>query len=95
MPTAHLTDHVRDRLAQKGISVEAVDLVCTAYSEYEYDEINNSFKLQGMVAGGLLAVCVTARSFYLARKVVKTAYWLQRFGERVRAEVLNDDVHLD
>jgi hypothetical protein len=41
-----------------------------------YDEINDSFKLRGMVTGGLLKVCVTATSFYRPRKVVKTAYWL-------------------
>lgn len=77
----YLTDHVRRRLAQKGISVEAVDLVCNAYSDHEYDEINDSVKLRGMVTGGLLEVCVTATSFYHSRKVVKTAYWLQRLGE--------------
>lgn len=77
----YLTDHVRRRLAQKSISVEAVDLVCNAYSDHEYDEINDSFKLRGMVTGGLLEVCVTATSFYHPRKVVKTAYWLQRLGE--------------
>lgn len=81
MPKPYLTDHVRLRLAQKGISVEAVGLVCNAYSDHEYDEANDSFKLEGMVAGGLLEVCVTAESFYLRRKVVKTAYWLQRLGE--------------
>lgn len=76
MPEPYLTDHVRRRLAQKGISVEAVDLVCNAYSDHEYDGINDSFKLRGMVTGGWLEVCVTATSFYRPRKVVKTAYWL-------------------
>lgn len=81
MPKPYLTDHVRLRLAQKGISVEAVDLVCNAYSDHEYDEINDSFRLRGMVTGGLLEVCVTATSFDRPRKVVKTAYWVQRLGE--------------
>jgi hypothetical protein len=81
MPKPYLTDHARRQLAQKGISVEAVDLVCNAYSEHEYDKINNSVQLRGMVTSGLLQVCVTAASFDRPRKVVKTAYWLQRSGE--------------
>lgn len=89
----YLTDYVRRRLAQKGISVEAVDLVCNAYSDHEYDEINDSFELRGMVTGGLLEVC-NGNVVLPPQKGREDGMLVATVG-RVRVEVLSDGVCLD
>jgi hypothetical protein len=71
-----------------------VGLVCDAYSDHEYDESNDSFQLQGMAAGGLLEVCVTAESFYRSRKGREDGILGATVGG-VGAEVFSDGVCLD
>lgn len=72
--------------------------MCNAYSEHEYGEVNASFQLRDMVAGGLLEVCVTAvrngRVILPPQKGREDDILAATVG-RVRAEVLSDGVCLD
>jgi len=73
-----MTNHVRLRLAQKGITEAAVVFVCNAYTSHNYDPDNRSYELSGWVEGGHLEVCVTEETFDSVDPVLKTAYWLKR-----------------
>lgn len=72
------TDHACRQMQKRGIPESAVTLVCNTYQDPEYDDEEDSYKLTGLVEGGLLQVCVDAESFHRDHLKVKTTYWLGR-----------------
>jgi hypothetical protein len=78
-PRPIITDHVRVRCRQKDVDVAAITFVCQVAPVEDYDEVNESYRLDQWVAGGLLRVAIEARAYEeRGQFVVKTAYWLRR-----------------
>lgn len=73
------TEHVRLRYQQKGIDTTAVEFVCRLAAVEDYDEANDSYRLDQWIPGGHLLVAIDARAYdERGQFVVKTAYWLER-----------------
>jgi hypothetical protein len=78
-PQPILTDHVRERCRRKGIGDSAVAFVCRVAPVDEYDDVNESYRLDQWVTGGHLCVAIEAKAYdERGQFIVKTAYWLSR-----------------
>ncbi len=78
-PKPIFTRHAQDRYRQKGIEDAEVEFVCGVAAVDDYDEANESYRLDQWIQGGHLRVAIEARAYdERGQFVVKTAYWLQR-----------------